>query len=405
MGLRIEAGKFYRTRDGRKVGPVVFRGFTLNGRSWEASGCHYQKSGRVYEGQESQLDIVAEWRDDPDFAEVAGATDTPLKLEADKLYLDADGFVHGPMVQNSCGSFRASAVDRWWRPDGTVGSGSPHARDIVAEWIPPVPQFAAEENEHLRHECDRLTGKVDLLTQERDSANDRAMAIFRRKNELLGQIEGLKHDVEMHRDAASDLASDGQDHLDGLRIALGYDPSDGKAPGFSDLIYQVGLIRERNLELRRDVNTHREAAADAIDNMRKVASRFLLALHAACVEAGVSVPSEDVEDEESVYGHLVDGIRAMRRDIVLHEDIAAEIKAESPGPGYTAVHVPTDRLEEFSNACSDLGCWMRGYVAGLPRDEFGNVTDERQPMGRYVITEINIALKSALERADAEKKS
>jgi len=69
MTLKIEAGKFYRTRDGRKVGPIermrgldpyVWRG-RIDGafRSsslWQESGLNSPKFS-----PESDLDLVAEW--------------------------------------------------------------------------------------------------------------------------------------------------------------------------------------------------------------------------------------------------------------------------------------------------------------------------------------------------------
>lgn len=73
MTLQIEAGKYYRTRDGRKVGPMYERG-----GEWI---CDHQVDGYVpmwhlktgvanftTEGPESddpQYDLIAEWTDDP----------------------------------------------------------------------------------------------------------------------------------------------------------------------------------------------------------------------------------------------------------------------------------------------------------------------------------------------------
>ena len=72
--LRIEAGKFYKTRDGRKVGPMRKRnGF------FDSSGSHYSTSGTYgYQGgntcTDEQKDLIAEW-DEP--VAVAPATATP----------------------------------------------------------------------------------------------------------------------------------------------------------------------------------------------------------------------------------------------------------------------------------------------------------------------------------------
>lgn len=59
--LRIEAGKYYKTRDGRKVGPV--------------SGCYpffyvpeihdyFYSNGRQWNTHESVNDIISEWKDE-----------------------------------------------------------------------------------------------------------------------------------------------------------------------------------------------------------------------------------------------------------------------------------------------------------------------------------------------------
>lgn len=83
--IKIEAGKYYRTRDGQKVGPMNVppvgkswisqviadavtqdRGFL----GWCADG-FYNASGKL-----SQNDLVAEWRDEPDLTAIT----TPFGL-------------------------------------------------------------------------------------------------------------------------------------------------------------------------------------------------------------------------------------------------------------------------------------------------------------------------------------
>lgn len=63
--LTIEAGKFYRTRDGRKVGPMR-SGHLYGGRPFEGLvdgvfNVSYWQDGREWEKEESQSDLVAEW--------------------------------------------------------------------------------------------------------------------------------------------------------------------------------------------------------------------------------------------------------------------------------------------------------------------------------------------------------
>lgn len=61
--MRIEEGKYYRTRDGRKVGPAK----KLYGGRFEFDGAHSHchASDGKYLGRDSSLDIVAEWTEGP----------------------------------------------------------------------------------------------------------------------------------------------------------------------------------------------------------------------------------------------------------------------------------------------------------------------------------------------------
>jgi hypothetical protein len=61
--LKIEEGKFYRTRDGQKVGPM---NPSISGGSWpwECLGSVYSDSGvRWYGASRPETDLVAEWVD------------------------------------------------------------------------------------------------------------------------------------------------------------------------------------------------------------------------------------------------------------------------------------------------------------------------------------------------------
>ncbi len=69
--LTIEAGKFYKTRDGRKVGPIVVAQGA--GKPWpwkESSGTYYYKEdghscpGYAH-GHKDEDDLIAEWVDEP----------------------------------------------------------------------------------------------------------------------------------------------------------------------------------------------------------------------------------------------------------------------------------------------------------------------------------------------------
>jgi len=65
--LKIEAGKFYRTRDGRKVGTMLFEEFG-DGEPWHTSDtCRWwSDDGTRCDGSNGESDdIIAEWTDDP----------------------------------------------------------------------------------------------------------------------------------------------------------------------------------------------------------------------------------------------------------------------------------------------------------------------------------------------------
>lgn len=66
--LKIEAGKFYRTRDGQKVGPAKYQDDASGQkRNWLVSGCAYRSDGTPYDtgGYNWPLDLVALWADEP----------------------------------------------------------------------------------------------------------------------------------------------------------------------------------------------------------------------------------------------------------------------------------------------------------------------------------------------------
>jgi len=71
--MKIEAGKYYRTRDGRKVGPMIYRNpqpwdltawRDAGGKCWHDDGRHFTKMGTP------NLDIIAEWREPMDLTAI-----------------------------------------------------------------------------------------------------------------------------------------------------------------------------------------------------------------------------------------------------------------------------------------------------------------------------------------------
>lgn len=85
--LKIEAGKFYKTRDGRKVGPAFVDGSIATfGWKGDHTSAVWAKNGRGSANSDTTTelakDIVAEWVDEPVApAPTAPATPTHLDLE------------------------------------------------------------------------------------------------------------------------------------------------------------------------------------------------------------------------------------------------------------------------------------------------------------------------------------
>lgn len=64
--LKIEAGRYYKTRDGRKVGPIKYSGFGTFGAEG-FSDREWYENGRVYTDtyRTTEKDLIAEWVDEP----------------------------------------------------------------------------------------------------------------------------------------------------------------------------------------------------------------------------------------------------------------------------------------------------------------------------------------------------
>lgn len=102
--MQIEAGKYYRTRDGRKVGPmhVWLDGvdhkwqagygectciYTPNGDIWNDAGVHCE--------QIDAADLIAEWvctpSDDPDIAALAAQHRIKITVQVGEVIVEYDG--------------------------------------------------------------------------------------------------------------------------------------------------------------------------------------------------------------------------------------------------------------------------------------------------------------------------
>jgi hypothetical protein len=78
----IESGKFYKTRDGRKVGPIALG--TSGPRHWIAPvmddvyASSWYQDGAFYSGEQFRLDLVAEWGEEPAVTTPVAAVPTAI---------------------------------------------------------------------------------------------------------------------------------------------------------------------------------------------------------------------------------------------------------------------------------------------------------------------------------------
>lgn len=210
--LTIQAGKCYRTRDGRKVGPMrLFNGgwtahYDVEGRMWKTDGT------RLFGGNE-HTNLIAEWIDEPAAAPkpvaVAGSNDNgPAPVAGQPAANDAGGgFKAGDrirLVSNPCGDCQIgdeytaiARLDRrsvdsvhytdkagytTWRP-GSYFELATTTRSIVCLIENGQPKPADHPHVHTcrseaEHEATRLAGKhkgkefgvFELVTTKREAA-------------------------------------------------------------------------------------------------------------------------------------------------------------------------------------------------------------------------------------------
>ncbi|UXR99981.1 hypothetical protein [Agrobacterium tumefaciens] len=125
--LKIEAGKFYKTRDGRKVGPAFLTGgcAVFGDRSNYASAV-WSDDGRS-SNRDDKLslkdnDIIAEWIDEP-AAKASNDNTTPKFKAGDRVRVVKGGFVsggsgHGAKVGNEFVLKEMDPSKAFWRTNG-----------------------------------------------------------------------------------------------------------------------------------------------------------------------------------------------------------------------------------------------------------------------------------------------
>lgn len=81
--MKIEEGKYYITRDGRKFGPM--EPFHDSKYSWECEGYLWMNDGTGYEECSPEQDFVSEWKDEPTTSGPTLSGDTIDHIAIDSL--------------------------------------------------------------------------------------------------------------------------------------------------------------------------------------------------------------------------------------------------------------------------------------------------------------------------------
>ncbi|MBD7990707.1 hypothetical protein H9643_07975 [Ochrobactrum sp. Sa2BUA5] len=169
VSLKIEAGKYYRTRDGRKVGPVTDRGgyYCANEMHYNSDGeCGLE--GRHHPDQDwrDKHDLIAEWIDEP-----VKVSAKPTLKRGDKVKVTVDRPEYG-LLEGDLGTLLEDDTDAapfilWARTSGT--------------W--------AISNDDL-----------ELVTEVEDSPNEEVTAETAIKPTLLKTNQGYGFEIARHGD-------------------------------------------------------------------------------------------------------------------------------------------------------------------------------------------------------------
>ncbi|OKP79804.1 hypothetical protein BTE77_06860 [Ensifer adhaerens] len=150
--LTIQQGKFYKTRDGRKVGPMEER--------CESCGTeyvwHHDRGRRIYKADGTNYDpgandLIAEWVDEPVVAvanDNVEAAKPKFKVVGGRQYVGEFGTVFN-VIKNPhnnrhwplCSDEEAFETRRFWKEDGTAWDGYRRGRveGLASEFVAAAP--------------------------------------------------------------------------------------------------------------------------------------------------------------------------------------------------------------------------------------------------------------------------
>lgn len=88
--MKLEEGKYYKTRDGRKVGPMESWSSYQDKHPFESDGLLWMADGTGYEGNHPGQDIVSLWKDEATEPKLSGETIDLIAIDSLKWHM-ADG--------------------------------------------------------------------------------------------------------------------------------------------------------------------------------------------------------------------------------------------------------------------------------------------------------------------------
>ena len=85
--MQLEVGKYYRTRDGRKVGPMYKTGSEDKNMEFDdGSGNGWTKHGTWLNTCQNERDLIAEWTDEPAPVTLSAETIDHIAIDSLKFH-------------------------------------------------------------------------------------------------------------------------------------------------------------------------------------------------------------------------------------------------------------------------------------------------------------------------------
>lgn len=129
-------------------------------------------------------------------------------------------------------------------------------------------------------------------------------------------------------------------------------------------------------------------------------SHFTMTYGPAAADGKFGNPDEVKRSQQLAFGELLE----MVAKIASHNEVRGPVFDENPHfmikhgrvpYGYAAVILPKDQAERLSSDLSDILCWAAGFKAALGDDL------SRAPLGVEGVRDLNIKLKSAIQKVEA----